>query len=71
MEAVRRMSSRYDFVVTSGGIGPTSVYPNKPDYTCETSANMNLSLDTMISPTPQSQRHSTSSSNSTKPPSSA
>jgi molybdopterin-biosynthesis enzyme MoeA-like protein len=27
MEAVQRMSSRYDFVVTSGGIGPTSVHP--------------------------------------------
>jgi len=27
IEAVQRMSSRYDFVVTSGGIGPTSVHP--------------------------------------------
>ena len=25
MEATRRMSTHYDFVVTSGGIGPTSV----------------------------------------------
>lgn len=27
IEAVGRMSNNYDFVVTSGGIGPTSVYP--------------------------------------------
>ncbi|KAJ5147943.1 hypothetical protein N7526_001295 [Penicillium atrosanguineum] len=33
MEAVRRMSARYDFVVTSGGIGPTSVHPFQPPST--------------------------------------
>jgi len=28
IEATRRMSRNYDFVVTSGGIGPTSASPS-------------------------------------------
>ena len=30
IEAARRMSENYDFVVTSGGIGPTSVCQSLP-----------------------------------------
>lgn len=46
IDTTRRMSENYDFVVTSGGIGPTSAYPVESGR-----VQSNLSAGTTTSPT--------------------
>lgn len=48
IEAARRMSKNYDFVVTSGGIGPTYVPRHNSFHAWRRSHRVNLSADTMI-----------------------